>query len=96
MIDEEQIQHIAGLVKIKLTDSDVKKYQKQLGSILDYVDHLKKAKIQGIEPYEDLIGSKNVFREDKSLTFDPETNPRLLKEVPEKYDRFIKTKNPLQ
>jgi len=65
-------------------------------SILDYVDHLKKAKIQGIEPYEDLIGSKNVFREDKSLTFDPETNPRLLKEVPEKYDRFIKTKNPLQ
>ena len=96
MIDKKQIQHIAKLVNIKLTDSDVKKYQKQLGSILDYVDHLQKAKIQGVEPYQDLIGLKNVFREDKVLTLDSEPNSRLLKEAPEKHDRFIKTKNPLQ
>jgi len=96
MIDKKQIQHIAKLVKIKLTDSDVKKYQKQLGSILDYVNHLQKAKIQGVEPYQDLVGLKNVFREDKVSILDSETNSRLLEEAPEKYDRFIKTKNPLQ
>ncbi len=96
MIDKEQIQHIAGLVKIKLTTSDIKKYQKHLGSILNYVDHLKKVKVQGIEPYQDLVGPRNVFREDKVSISDEETNLSLLKEAPEKNDRFIKTKNPLQ
>jgi len=96
MIDKEQIQHIAGLAKIKLTASDIKKYQKQLGHILDYVNHLQKVKVQGIEPYQDLIESKNIFREDKALTPDPEVSLGLLREAPEKNGRFIKTKNPLQ
>ncbi len=96
MIDKEQIQHIAGLAKIKLTASDIKKYQKQLGKILDYVSNLQKVKVQGIEPYQDLIGPKNVFREDNALIPDTEVSSRLLEEAPEKHGRFIKTKNPLQ
>ena len=59
-------------------------------------DHLKKVKVQGIEPYQDLVGPRNVFREDKVSISDEETNLSLLKEAPEKNDRFIKTKNPLQ
>ncbi|MCD6442242.1 Asp-tRNA(Asn)/Glu-tRNA(Gln) amidotransferase subunit GatC [bacterium] len=96
MIDKEQIQHIADLAKIKLTTSDVKKYQKQLGQILDYVSHLQKVKVQGIEPYQDLVGLKNIFREDKASVPDQEASSKLLKEAPERDKRFIKTKNPLQ
>lgn len=96
MINKEEIQHIAGLVKIKLTDSDVKKYQKQLGQILNYVNHLQKVDIHGIEPYQDLIGLKNIFREDKALVSDIEITSKLLEEAPERHDGFIKTKNPLQ
>ena len=96
MIDKKQIQHIAELVKIKLTDADIKKYQKQLGDILNYVSYLRKVDVQGIEPYQDLIGLKNIFREDKASVSDIEITSKLLKEAPERHDSFIKTKNPLQ
>ncbi len=96
MIDKKQIQHIAGLVKIQLTDSDIKKYQKQLGRILDYVSHLQKVKLGEIEPYQDSVDLENVFREDEVSALDSETNSKLLGQVPEKYGDFIKTKNPLK
>jgi len=96
MIDKKEIQHIAGLVKIKLSVSDIKKYQKQLEHILDYVSHLQKVQLQGVKSYQDLIGPKNVFREDKALVSNAETVSKLLKEVPEKHDCFIRTRNPLQ
>lgn len=96
MIDEKQIQRIADLVKIKLTTADLKKYQKQLGSILDYVNHLQKVDVQDVELYQDASFLGNFFREDQASVPDPESNLRLLREVPEKDGDFIKTKNPLK
>ncbi|OQX71005.1 aspartyl/glutamyl-tRNA(Asn/Gln) amidotransferase subunit C [Candidatus Parcubacteria bacterium 4484_255] len=95
MIDEKQIQHIADLAKIKLSASDIKRYQKQLERILGYVNRLQKVKVQGIEPYHDLISSKNIFRDDKALIPAPEISSGILMEAPEKQGRFIKTKSPL-
>ncbi len=43
MISKEEVEHIAKLARLELTESEVKKMQKDLSAILDYFNLLKKA-----------------------------------------------------
>jgi aspartyl-tRNA(Asn)/glutamyl-tRNA(Gln) amidotransferase subunit C len=50
MISEEEVKHIAKLARLGLTQVEVKKMQKELSSILDYIKKLKKVDVSKIEP----------------------------------------------
>jgi len=41
MISKEEVKHIAKLARLGLTEKEVGKYQKELSSILDYIEKLK-------------------------------------------------------
>ena len=43
MISKEEVQHIAKLARLELTEKEAEKMQKDLSEILDYFDLLKKA-----------------------------------------------------
>jgi aspartyl-tRNA(Asn)/glutamyl-tRNA(Gln) amidotransferase subunit C len=64
-LTEEEVRHVAKLARLKLTSSEVKKFQKQLSEVLDYVEILKKLDTSGVEPTSQVTGLENVFREDK-------------------------------
>ena len=61
-----QVKHVAQLAKLKLSAKEVKKFQKQLSEILDYVHQLDQLKTDKVAPISQTTGLQNVFREDKS------------------------------
>lgn len=61
----EQIEHIAKLSKLELTEEEKILYSQQLSSVLDYVEQLLEVDTENVEPTANITGLKNVFREDK-------------------------------
>jgi aspartyl-tRNA(Asn)/glutamyl-tRNA(Gln) amidotransferase subunit C len=60
----EEVEHIAKLSKLTLTDDEKELYAKQLSSVLEYVDQLSEVDTAGVEPLANVTGLSNVFRED--------------------------------
>lgn len=64
-ISEKDVKHVAKLAKLKLADSEINKFSKQLSEIISYVEELDKADISNIEPTSQTTGLENVARQDK-------------------------------
>lgn len=90
MISKQEVQHIAKLARLELTDMEVEKMQKDLSAILDYFDLLKRApKINMYTPGVD----KNALRKDEVLPRDTSLSEKLIAAAPDKKDDYIKVKN---
>jgi aspartyl-tRNA(Asn)/glutamyl-tRNA(Gln) amidotransferase subunit C len=63
-ISTSQVQHIANLANLKLSQEEVEKYQKQLSNILAYVDKLQEVNTDGVEETSQVTGLTNVFNKD--------------------------------
>jgi aspartyl-tRNA(Asn)/glutamyl-tRNA(Gln) amidotransferase subunit C len=61
----EQIEHIAKLSRLELSDDEKKRYSEQLSSVLDYVEQLKEVDTENVEPTANVTGLSNVWREDE-------------------------------
>jgi len=59
------VEHIAQLARLALTDPEREKFAAQLASILSYVEKLKELDTSGIEPTSHVVTIGNVMREDK-------------------------------
>ncbi len=64
-VSPHHVKHIAKLARLKLTDSEVLLYQKDLNSILEYVETLRDLDAENVRPMSHVIPMKNVWREDK-------------------------------
>ncbi len=91
MISKEEVEHIAKLARIGLTEKETEKMQNELSAILDYAEKLKKLNTEGIEPTSHSVVMENVFREDKEK---PELveKEKLLEMAPERKESFVKVK----
>ncbi len=92
MISKNQVKHIAKLIRLKLTDKEVSKYQKELAKILDYVGQLQEINTKDIPPCSGGTDLKNVFREDESEIRVRENSQKLIDQAPLKQKDLIKTK----
>lgn len=92
MISKEEVEKIAKLSRLELTEKEVVKMQKDLSAILDYFDLLKKApkaeKNKSIYEIEDTLG----LREDKTKDRNNSEAERILEQAPDKKDDYIKVK----
>jgi aspartyl-tRNA(Asn)/glutamyl-tRNA(Gln) amidotransferase subunit C len=59
------VKHTAQLANLPLTSKELSKFQKQLSSVVDYIDELKQVDTTDIEPTSQTTGLENVFREDE-------------------------------
>jgi aspartyl-tRNA(Asn)/glutamyl-tRNA(Gln) amidotransferase subunit C len=91
MITKKEVQHIAGLARIGLSEKEVEKYSKNLSSTLDWVEQLKEVDVTGVEPTAHITGLENVTREDKEREF-PDKE-KIVNLFPEKKDNFNKVKS---
>jgi aspartyl/glutamyl-tRNA(Asn/Gln) amidotransferase C subunit len=88
MLSKEEVYKIAKLACLNLSEDEVSALQRELNSILGYIEQLKKIDVRGIEPMSHVHGSTNVFREDavqESLPFEA-----VEQNIPETSGRFIK------
>ena len=98
MLTEKDLQHIADLARIKLSKDEAKKFPKELGSILDFIDQLNKADTSQVEPAYQITGLVNSFRTDehrKDFEMNEELNEKLIGQAPLSENRFIKVKSVL-
>ncbi len=95
MLSKEEVQHIAALARIGITDEETEKYQKDLSAILDYFKKLQELDTENIEPIGHITGRFNSYREDKREDFGSLGKAAIMKNAPEKKDGFIKVKSVL-
>lgn len=91
-ITKQDVEHIAHLARLGLSEEEKEKFAKQLSSILDYVEQLKEVDTEGVEPTAQVTGLENVYREDEIEASTDETRDKLLKQAPSTKDDLIKTK----
>ncbi len=88
IMDIKDIENLAELAKIELTEDEKKSLLKDLDGILDYVKQIGEVKVGDIEAE---YRSKNVWREDK-LEEREFSKDLILKQFPDSQDGFLKVK----
>jgi len=85
MISKEQIEHIAKLARIELTEEEKGKFTKELSSILDYFEKLNKVDTSKIEGISQVTGLEDVMREDDAPKIKgSEIRNKILEQAPRK------------
>ncbi len=64
-ITKKDVEHVAKLARLKLTEEEKEKFGKQLSRILEYVEKLNELDTDKAEPTSHVVPLKNVMREDK-------------------------------
>ena len=98
MLNKEEVQHIAKLARLGLTEKEIAKYQKELSSILDYIEKLKEVDVSDVEPTSHPIKMENVIRKDETRLNGASAGEaeKLLDLMPESKDGFLKVKSILK
>lgn len=87
-IDREEVEHVAYLARVGLTEEEKQKLQEQLSSILDYMQMLGELDTEAIPPTAQVIGIRNVMRADE--TGPCLTPEEVLANAPRREDDFFK------
>ena len=87
-ITRQEVEHVAGLARLKLDDAEIDAFTGQMDAILAYVDKLAELDTDGIIPTAHAVPMENAFRAD-------ETRPSLgtekaLANAPERVEGFFK------
>lgn len=64
-INEDLIEHVASLARLKLTEKEINKFLPQLKEVLEAFSKLDEVNTDNIEPSFQAVELKNVMREDK-------------------------------
>ena len=88
MISTDDVKHVAKLARLELTEEEIDKYSKQLGSILQYVEQMNEVDTTGIEPMPHAIPVYNVMRED--VVKYEQTKEEMLANAPFEEDGFFR------
>lgn len=84
----EEVRHVAKLARLRMNDSEIGLYQKDLNAILDYVETLNELDTGDVSPMSHVLQMKNVWREDKPLKSKETDN--LLSNAPAEENRYFK------
>ncbi len=85
----EEVQKIAKLSRLSLTDAEVAMYREQLGSILEYVQKLQEVNTEDIPELQHALEITNVFREDVPESCDEHMRKNILNNFPHRKDDLL-------
>lgn len=74
-LSREQVQHIARLARVGMSDEDIDHFSEQLSEILDYFERLRQLDTEGVPPTAHTLPLHNVMRDGD------EPEPPLDKEI---------------
>jgi aspartyl-tRNA(Asn)/glutamyl-tRNA(Gln) amidotransferase subunit C len=82
MIDREQVLHVARLARLRLTEEEVERFQRELSTILDHIETINEIEgIEDVEPTSHVVEVENVLRVDEPRPSWP--RERVLEEAPD-------------
>lgn len=65
VISRSDVEHVAALARLGLTDAEIDRMQAQLNRILDAVSQLQSVDTSAVSPTAQVIALENVWREDE-------------------------------
>lgn len=65
-ITRQDVEKVALLARLQLTEAELATMSEQLAQIVAYVDHLSQVDTEGIEPMAHAVEQLNVFRDDRA------------------------------
>ena len=93
-IDIKQIEQIASLSRIKLTDDEKDIFREQLTDILGYIEKLNELDTDDVQPMAHATSIKNIFREDQQKSSFP--RQEILELSPSSANGFFKVPKVLE
>ena len=88
MITIKDVEHVAKLARLELTEEEKELYTKQLGDVLKYVDQMNEVDTSNVEPMFHAIDFVNVMREDKVVY--EQTKEALMANAPDEENGFFR------
>ncbi len=90
MITEEEVRKLAELARLELTESEIKEFQKDFGTILEYVSQVQEVATDEVNP--EVSVPHNVMREDKDPYKSGEYTRKIVEQFPDKEGDYLKVK----
>lgn len=87
-LSREEVEHVARLARLAVTEDEIEGFRKQLSDILNYIEKLNELDTAGIEPTSHVLEIRNVFREDEARS--GLTTEQALSGAPEPWDGYFR------
>jgi aspartyl-tRNA(Asn)/glutamyl-tRNA(Gln) amidotransferase subunit C len=65
MIEREQVQHVAALARLRLSEEEVDRMAGELSNVLEHVERIGELDLDGVEPTSHVVPLENVLRPDE-------------------------------
>ncbi len=65
MIDRKDVEHVARLARLALTEAELERMRGELAAILQYIEKLRAVDVDDVEPTFHAVPLVNVMREDE-------------------------------
>jgi len=87
-LTRKNVEHVALLARLRLTEQEIELFATQLTKILGYVEKLNELDTDQVEPLFHVVSLHNVFREDKVTPSLP--LEKALQNAPDKFQGCFK------
>ena len=88
MIEIKDVEHVAKLARLELTQDEKELFTHQLGDVLSHVEKMNEVDTVGVEPMNHPIDFTNVMREDIKIY--ENTREELMANAPDVEGEFFK------
>jgi aspartyl-tRNA(Asn)/glutamyl-tRNA(Gln) amidotransferase subunit C len=88
MLTIKEVEYVALLARLELTDAEKQIYVRQLGDILEYAKMFNELDTSGVPPTAHVLPLKNVFRNDSTGEHLP--SEKVLVNAPDRDKEFFK------
>ncbi|MBR1977773.1 Asp-tRNA(Asn)/Glu-tRNA(Gln) amidotransferase subunit GatC [bacterium] len=88
MIEIKDVEHVAKLARLELTEEEKVKFSKQLGDVLGYVNAMNEVDTTDVKPMSHAVEFSNVMREDVEIY--EQTREELMSNAPDREGDFFK------
>jgi len=96
IITKKDVEYVARLARLELSDEEKETFAGQLASILSYAGQLDKLDTSRVPPTSHVPGLANVTRKDEAVCSPDELRERLLSNAPGREDNYFKVKKVIE
>jgi len=87
-ITMQDVEHVARLARLALSDAEKERMRRELDGILSYIDKLRALDTEGVPPTSHAVPMRNVMREDEAVPSLPQAD--MLANAPDRSGEFFR------
>lgn len=92
MIERKDVEYVARLARLRLTEDESERMTRELGGVLGYIEHIEELDLDGVEPMSHAVPLVNSLRSDEVKPSLP--RERALENAPETADNGFAVPTP--